>query len=184
SKGVVYYASEYSKYLYALNANNGDLIWRSLLGTISYSSPCVANETVYIGSEFGYLHAINTNDGVRRWIFKADAEIRTTPCIEDSIIYFGCEDGYLYAVNIGEKKGFEDGRTSQQLPSPSLSAHPNPFRDRLTIETSDKARIYSITGQFITELNKGKHSIDTSRWREGIYIVKAGEETKRIVKIN
>ncbi|MBN1233987.1 MAG: T9SS type A sorting domain-containing protein, partial [Candidatus Coatesbacteria bacterium] len=128
-------------------------------------------------------HAINTNDGVRRWIFKADAEIRTAPCIEDSIIYFGCKDGYLYAVNIGEKKGFEDREYSRQLPSPSLSAYPNPFKDRLSIESSDKARIYSITGQLIIKIDKGKHELDTSSWREGIYIVKARKETKRVIKI-
>ncbi|MBN1233773.1 MAG: T9SS type A sorting domain-containing protein, partial [Candidatus Coatesbacteria bacterium] len=75
-------------------------------------------------------------------------------------------------------------KKTSSLPSPSLSISPNPFSSRLSVTLPSSGAIYSLTGQLIMKLDKGKHTIDTSSWREGVYIVKSGKETKRIVKIN
>ncbi|MBN1232135.1 MAG: T9SS type A sorting domain-containing protein, partial [Candidatus Coatesbacteria bacterium] len=60
---------------------------------------------------------------------------------------------------------------------------PNPFSSRLSLSLPSSGAVYSLTGQLIMKMNKGKHSIDTSKWREGVYIVKAGKECKRVVKV-
>ncbi|MBN1234272.1 MAG: T9SS type A sorting domain-containing protein, partial [Candidatus Coatesbacteria bacterium] len=91
-------------------------------------------------------------------------------------------DGYLYCI--GDKTGFSDNKKTNKLPSPSFSISPNPFSSRLTLSLPSSGAIYSLTGQLIMKLEKGKHSIDTSSWREGVYIVKAGKESKRVVKVN
>ncbi|MBN1231747.1 MAG: T9SS type A sorting domain-containing protein, partial [Candidatus Coatesbacteria bacterium] len=80
--------------------------------------------------------------------------------------------------------GFKDNKSASYIPAPSLSISPNPFSDRLAITVPSSGAIYSLTGQLVMNLTKGKHSLDTSKWREGIYIVKAGKETKKIIKIN
>ncbi|MBN1232806.1 MAG: PQQ-binding-like beta-propeller repeat protein [Candidatus Coatesbacteria bacterium] len=184
------YFGDVDGYLYCLDANDGSFKWKAAVGDTVASTitsaydPVTQKDVLYFGSNLDYLHARDAADGKHLWVYKTGGNIRSTPCVSDSIIYFTSDDGYLYAVNIGFKDGFNKKQSSHHLPSPSLSSYPNPFRDRLIIETSDKARIYSITGQFIMKVEKGKHSIDTSSWKQGVYIVKSGTETKRIVKIN
>ncbi|MBN1232509.1 MAG: WD40 repeat domain-containing protein [Candidatus Coatesbacteria bacterium] len=79
--------------------------------------------------------------------------------------------------------GFNNYNSSSSLPSHSLSISPNPFSSRLSLSLLSSGSIYSLAGQLIMKLDKGKHSLDTSKWREGVYIVKAGKECKKIVKI-
>ncbi|MBN1234104.1 MAG: T9SS type A sorting domain-containing protein [Candidatus Coatesbacteria bacterium] len=90
----------------------------------------------------------------------------------------------IIAIEPFEGEGFKDKSSSSSLPTPSLSISPNPFSTRLSVFLPSSGAIYSLTGQLIINLAKGKYSIDTSKWREGVYIVKSGKETKRIVKIN
>ncbi|MBN1234105.1 MAG: PQQ-binding-like beta-propeller repeat protein, partial [Candidatus Coatesbacteria bacterium] len=73
---------------------------------------------------------------------------------------------------------------TSSLPTPSLSISPNPFSTHLSVSLPSSGAIYYLTGQLIMNMSKGKHSIDTSKWREGVYIVKSGKETKRLVKFN
>ncbi|MBN1233556.1 MAG: T9SS type A sorting domain-containing protein, partial [Candidatus Coatesbacteria bacterium] len=83
---------------------------------------------------------------------------------------------------IYKKTGFFKTTTEKALPI-SFSVSPNPFSERLTITVPSSAAVYDITGRMIARLDKGRHSLDTSRWREGVYIVQSGKEAKRIVKI-
>ena len=62
--------------------------------------------------------------------------------------------------------------------------HPNPFTTRLSLTLPSSASIYSVTGTLIKILPKGKQEIDTRNWKAGVYIIKAGNETKRVVKLN
>ncbi|MBN1233233.1 MAG: T9SS type A sorting domain-containing protein [Candidatus Coatesbacteria bacterium] len=90
----------------------------------------------------------------------------------------------IIAIEAFEGEGFKENNSSSSLPSPSFSISPNPFSNRLSLSLPLSGAIYSLTGQLIMKLDKGKHSIDTSKWKQGVYIVKSGKETKRIVKIN
>ncbi|MBN1233788.1 MAG: PQQ-like beta-propeller repeat protein [Candidatus Coatesbacteria bacterium] len=92
---------------------------------------------------------------------------------------------FYYGVNCyKDPSGFSNNNSSSSLPSRSLSVSPNPFSSRLSLSLPSSGAIYFITGQLIMNLDKGKHSLDTSSWREGIYIVKSGKECKRVVKVN
>ncbi|MBN1232903.1 MAG: T9SS type A sorting domain-containing protein, partial [Candidatus Coatesbacteria bacterium] len=86
---------------------------------------------------------------------------------------------YCYST----KTGFSSSTSSSYLPSQSLSASPNPFSTRLSVSLSSSGAIYSLIGQLIMKLDKGKHSVDTSKWREGVYIIKSGKECKRVAKV-
>ncbi|MBN1232722.1 MAG: T9SS type A sorting domain-containing protein [Candidatus Coatesbacteria bacterium] len=88
-----------------------------------------------------------------------------------------------YLVKHDEQTGFTDYKSNFKLPMQSFTANPNPFSSRLSLSLPSSGAVYSLTGQLIMNLPKGKHSVDTSKWREGVYIVKSGKETKRIVKI-
>ncbi|MBN1234259.1 MAG: T9SS type A sorting domain-containing protein [Candidatus Coatesbacteria bacterium] len=83
-----------------------------------------------------------------------------------------------------QETDFDSNYKTSSLPSKSFSISPNPFSSRLSLSLPTSGAIYSLTGHLIMKLDKGKHELYTSKWREGVYIVKAGKETKRIVKIN
>jgi WD40 repeat protein len=83
-----------------------------------------------------------------------------------------------------EETGFKKTQSSlKQLPQGIVSASPNPFSNRLKVSLPSSGAVYTLTGRLIMKLDKGDHDIDTSNWKEGVYILKAGEETKKIVKI-
>lgn len=69
------------------------------------------------------------------------------------------------------------------LPQNRIAAFPVPFKNRVTISVAEEGCIYSITGQLIRNLKKGENEIKTDEWPEGIYIIKAGKESMRIVKL-
>jgi outer membrane protein assembly factor BamB len=56
--GVVFVGAN-DDYIYALNAQNGALIWKYQTGGQVQSSPAVAYGTVYIGSNDNYLYAFS-----------------------------------------------------------------------------------------------------------------------------
>ena len=58
--GVVYVGSD-NNFLYALNANTGELLWRYETGGNVGSSPVVMAGVVYVSSSDGYLYALDTD---------------------------------------------------------------------------------------------------------------------------
>ena len=115
SNGAVYVGS-YDEYLYAINATNGQLLWRySVQPTRSnedayiFSSPAVgADGTIYFGTDHelnsagravGEFFALNPN-GTLKWMYPVGAAIYSDPALgADGTIYFGCFDTNLYALN-------------------------------------------------------------------------------------
>ncbi len=79
-------------------------LWGLRLGKTTSSSPVVAGDTLYVGSD-NKLVAIDLQNYQRRWEFEAEGTITSTPAVVDTTIYVGSEDGWLYAVDAttGEK---------------------------------------------------------------------------------
>ncbi|MBN1232151.1 MAG: T9SS type A sorting domain-containing protein [Candidatus Coatesbacteria bacterium] len=92
------------------------------------------------------------------------------------------EDISDQSFTITDQQDFDDTETTS-IPSLKFSVCPSPFSNRLYLFLPYTTSVYSLSGQLIMKLDKGKHSLDTSKWKEGVYIVKSGKETKRIVKI-
>lgn len=67
-----------------------------------------------------------------------------------------------------------------------LSVYPNPTTDVLKINTDvvDKAFLYDLNGRLLKTvlLSKGENSVNVSELAKGLYIVKVGEKTAKIVK--
>jgi outer membrane protein assembly factor BamB len=62
------------------------------------SSPSVANNVLYIGSNDGKLYAIDAKNGTKLWDFATGGKISSSPAFADGVIYFGSNDGKLYAI--------------------------------------------------------------------------------------
>jgi len=99
------------EYLYALNGENGSLLWKFKTGGWVDSSPAIADidgdskPEVVFGSEDNYLYALNGENGFLLWKFKTGGWIDSSPAIADIDgdgkleVVFGSNDNYLYALN-------------------------------------------------------------------------------------
>ncbi len=79
-------------------------LWQLKLGIVANSSPVVAGDTLFIGSD-NKLLAIDLQSHQKRWEFKTRGVITSSPAVVGTTVYVGSEDGNLYAVNAitGEK---------------------------------------------------------------------------------
>jgi len=62
------------------------------------STPVIARDTVYIGSDSGYVFAVNRKTGQSRWSFAADAAVASNPAVAGDLLFFTTKKGTLYAV--------------------------------------------------------------------------------------
>ncbi len=102
-KGTVYVGA-LDGYLYALDAQNGELKWNYRAGDSDFSaaikaSPSIHDGIVYVGDGDGGFHAIEANTGKRKWKFESAGEILSSANFFGDKVLFGSYDGFLYCLN-------------------------------------------------------------------------------------
>ena len=63
------------------------------------SSPAVAGDTVYFGSNDHRLYAVALANGEKRWEFKTDGRVASSPAVSNGVVYFLSYDSNFYAVD-------------------------------------------------------------------------------------
>jgi len=172
---------------YALDDSTGNIVWTYSLGSSYFNIPSYKDSVVYLGSRpYDSIIALNSADGSVKWKYTTGDWVDSSPYVENGVVYCGSDDNYLYAIETYGYMGFKEDNTFKGLKplAKSLYASPNPFRSTLNLDLPSPASIYSQTGQLIKHFDKGNHKISTSNWRVGVYLIKCGKETKRIVKLN
>jgi outer membrane protein assembly factor BamB len=85
--------------LYALNAENGSVVWRYNTEMPLGNSPTVSNGVVYFGGYDRKLHALSLNTGAQLWEYAgAQAGYDTNPLVVEGKVILGNRDGGLYAI--------------------------------------------------------------------------------------
>jgi hypothetical protein len=94
----VYIGSD-DKKMYCVNASDGGEIWTIPIGANVKSSPVIADETVYFGTNIDgdMVYALNATDGSLRWTYDTGNCIMAQPAVSDGILFIGSDSGYLYA---------------------------------------------------------------------------------------
>ncbi len=93
----IYVAS--SRGLYALDAANGDLLWRFDRQIPLGNAPTVVGATIYVPGLDRKLYALD-DTGTLLWTFQgAEAGFNTNPLVIDGVVYLGNRDGRFYAIN-------------------------------------------------------------------------------------
>jgi outer membrane protein assembly factor BamB len=134
--------------VYAVDAQNGTLIWKFSTKDVVHSSPAVVNNVVYIGSWDSYLYAIDSETGQEKWSFKSGEDntihnqvgFQSSPAVVDGTVYVGCRDAHVYAIDAatGHKKWDYPTNKSWVVGTPAV-------RDGLVyVGTSDSSRFMAL----------------------------------------
>lgn len=76
------------------------LVWRFREAGESFvSTPVVANNRVYVGSNSGTLFALEQSTGEQVWRFSAESGITTSPSVAGQTVFVGDAQGILYSIN-------------------------------------------------------------------------------------
>jgi len=110
-EGMLYVGSG-DGFLYALNADTGELRWKFETGDVVHSSPALVGGVIYFGSWDTYLYALDAKSGAEIWRFKTGEDagthnrtgIQSSPTVLDGTVYFGCRDFNFYAVDAASGK--------------------------------------------------------------------------------
>ncbi|RPJ83899.1 MAG: hypothetical protein EHM18_12890 [Acidobacteria bacterium] len=111
---TVYVGSSDFLHLFAIDLKNGQRKWGFKTSGYSWSSPAIANGTVYIGAARstqrhsnagGDLYAVDAKTGREVWRFQTGRlpdhflqGVVSSPVVADGLVYFGALDGRVYAV--------------------------------------------------------------------------------------
>lgn len=94
------------------------LKWQFSTNESIYSSPAVANGTVFVGSDDDNLYAIDAATGQERWRFSTGGDVDSSPAVMDGTVYFGSFDGNIYALDAAsgsERWRFETREPDQRF---------------------------------------------------------------------
>src|SRR3989442_683670 len=96
----------------SLWARNGTVAWRHPTGSVHFSSPAIANDTVYVGimgtynttsqvtfdPPFGVL-ALDATSGAERWFYPTTGSVAASPAIAGPRVLAPSKDGNVYAID-------------------------------------------------------------------------------------
>jgi outer membrane protein assembly factor BamB len=139
SEDGVLYVGTFGGKLFALNAEDGSVLWEftttpvsdRILGIIPtsksgwiWSSPVLSDGVLYFGDLNGYFYAVDANDGSKLWQLtpeQLDGEIVGSPLVIEDSIYFTSEEGLLYKYDKSENKIWEREVGGKIYTSPKTS---------------------------------------------------------------
>jgi serine/threonine protein kinase/outer membrane protein assembly factor BamB len=79
-----------TNYIYAFNAKDGSMLWRSSrIDNAIVNPPTAANGAVYFGSQNGYAYALDVGTGKTLWRYNAGGAVYPTPVVVNSVVYIG-----------------------------------------------------------------------------------------------
>lgn len=94
------FISSYDTNVWALNADDGEGVWKfPTTGGISVS-PVIDEEHgfVMVGSEDNTFYAVEFKSGRINWTYSTNGKIRSTARVAHGHVFFGSDDGKIYAI--------------------------------------------------------------------------------------
>lgn len=94
------YVGALDGYLYAINAQTGELRWKFRAEGQIKASPSVRDGVIYFGDGEGVFYAVNIgNPQQADWHFRTEGEIISSANFSENRVLFGSYDGFLYCLN-------------------------------------------------------------------------------------
>ncbi|MCW4001234.1 MAG: PQQ-binding-like beta-propeller repeat protein [Candidatus Bathyarchaeota archaeon] len=74
-------------------------LWTYQTGGDVFSSPCVVNGILYVGSDDNNVYALNASSGEKLWNYSTGDTVESSPCVVNGLLYVGSHDSNVYALN-------------------------------------------------------------------------------------
>ena len=86
-------------FITALDANTGEVVWKSWIGTELYTAPTYAGGKIYVTTDRRFVYVLNATDGNRFSFFDIDSNSWSAPSVYEGRLYFGSNDGNVYCLD-------------------------------------------------------------------------------------
>jgi outer membrane protein assembly factor BamB len=97
--GKLYFVNN-NGYAFALDADNGKVLWERRIGRLNASSPTYYKHRLYIVNLVpGHVVKLDARTGKVLWKRSLPNRAESSPLVMDGTVYFGCEDDQLFALN-------------------------------------------------------------------------------------
>ena len=96
----------------AQTQDGGTAQWTVETGNAVFSSPTVADDTVFVGSGDNRVYALDADDGTEQWQFETGAPVISSLTVADDTVFVGSYDNRIYALSADdgtEQWQFETG---------------------------------------------------------------------------
>jgi eukaryotic-like serine/threonine-protein kinase len=93
-------------HLYALDAEDGRLLWRYQVEAGEVGSPAVWRDVVFFGAggimfHDPHLYAVDAGEGSLLWKFRTAGDVLSAPAVGGDTLYCWCTSGDVYAFEVG-----------------------------------------------------------------------------------
>lgn len=84
------FQATYDGTVFAIDAESGEVLWRTWLGGQFYSTPAVSGSRLYIGNKSnGRLYCLNAKNGRQHWCRYLPGTIHSSPAVHGGRVYVG-----------------------------------------------------------------------------------------------
>ena len=85
--------------IFAIDRTNGGIIWELKIEGDFFSSPCILDEKIIIGSLDKKIYCLDLS-GNLLWHYETNGEIWSSPSLDTDYIYVGSDDANIYSLNM------------------------------------------------------------------------------------
>lgn len=164
SDGVLYLGSK-NGYIYAVDSQRGQELWKLKLGVEPLSYLVISQETLYVGTLDGYIWAIDIRTKQEKWKFKIEnfeKDFFIEPIVVNNVICLNNKNGNLYAIET------ETGTILWQFKTTKYMATLAPiFADNIVYVASENGNLYAVdclTGEEQWKCDIGSISFSSFNW--------------------
>jgi outer membrane protein assembly factor BamB len=94
--GTVYLVDQF--FIVAVDAFNGNILWKSFVGTEFYVSPTYADGKLYVTSDQRGMYVLNATDGSKISFFATGSNSWSSPTLYEGKAYVGNNDWNVYCI--------------------------------------------------------------------------------------
>ena len=96
----VLYVGTFNSEVVALNAANGEVLWRVATSDWVWGGPILQEDRLYFGDLSGNIYALDAKTGAVIWQQQPGGPTTESPLVTENALYVTTDDGNLYAIDL------------------------------------------------------------------------------------